>query len=163
MLCNVCNKNQATIHLEGFVNGKSMFLHLCEDCASSKGFNFNATKQNFSLVDLLANLSDWEIPGHKSLKTVTCPNCGLSYTKFKETARLGCPKCYDTFALQLTPLLKRIHGSCTHKGRSPKTIVSESSDKTVSDLKKELKAALEKEDYEKAAELRDRIKDINRQ
>ena len=140
-----------------------MFLHLCEDCASSKGFNFNMTKQNFSVVDLLANLSDWEIPGHKSLKTVNCPNCGLSYTKFKEMARLGCPQCYDAFSMQLTPLLKRIHGNCTHKGKSPNAAAPTQTETSITDLKIDLKNAIEQEDYEKAAELRDRIKDIKKQ
>ncbi|MBN1621316.1 MAG: UvrB/UvrC motif-containing protein [Endomicrobiales bacterium] len=161
MLCSICQKKEANIHLEGMVNGKTLHLHLCEDCAKKRGIEFSLDKPNFSLVDLLANLSDWEIPGHKTIKYVTCPNCGLSYKKFKETARLGCSKCYDSFEAQLTPLLKRIHGSAKHIGKKPE-IHFTSLDAKIDKLKQELSEAIKKEEFEKAAEIRDKIKAIRK-
>jgi protein arginine kinase activator len=159
MLCSICHKNESHIHLEGMVNGKTLHLHLCEECAKKRGIEFSLDKPNFSLVDLLANLSDWEIPGHKTVKSVTCQNCGLTYRKFKETARLGCSKCYETFSVQLAPLLKRIHGSTKHTGKTPKLHFTNTEDR-INQLKQRLKNAIKREDFEKAAEIRDKIKEI---
>lgn len=162
MLCNICNKSEANIHLEGIVNGKTMHLHLCEDCAKKKGIEFSLSKPHFSLVDLLANLSDWEIPGHKTTKSVSCPSCGLTYSRFKETARLGCPECYKAFQVQLEPLLKRIHGSSKHRGKKITMHISNNEDK-INQLRVKLTEAVKREDFEKAAELRDKIKELQKQ
>ncbi|MCB4790730.1 MAG: UvrB/UvrC motif-containing protein [Elusimicrobia bacterium] len=161
MLCNICRNNEANIHLDGIVNGKTMNLNLCEECAKKQGIEFSLEKPHFSIVDLLANLSDWEIPGHKVAKSIVCPNCGLSYVKFKEMGRLGCSKCYSSFEMQLSPLLKRIHGSIKHIGKQAKIKIPVSSDK-VSRLRIELGKAIKDEEFEKAAELRDMIKKIKK-
>lgn len=159
--CNICHMNEATIHLDGILNGKTMHLNLCEECARKKGIEFTLSKPNLSLVDLLANLSDWEIPGHKTAKNIVCPNCGLSYVKFKEVARLGCSKCYKVFEAQLEPLIKRIHGSSKHVGKQVKMRVPANEDK-INKLKTELAKSIKDEEFEKAARLRDMIKDIKK-
>jgi protein arginine kinase activator len=157
MLCSICGKTEATIHVEGLLDNKALKLHLCEKCAQEKGMEFDMAKTSFSLVDLLANLSDWEIPGHKNLETVRCPVCGLSYTQFREVGRLGCAGCYSTFSAQLEPLLKRIHGSSRHCGSGPKSSNGAASDELPA-LRSQLDDAIRAEEFEKAAKLRDRIK-----
>lgn len=157
MLCNICRANEANILLDGILDGKTVHLNLCEECAKKKGLEFSLSKPDFSIVDLLANLSDWEVPGHKAAKSIICPNCGLSYLKFKEIGRLGCAKCYETFEMQLSPLLKRIHGSIKHVGKKVKLKVPGCEDR-MSKLHSELTKAIKDEEFEKAAELRDEIK-----
>ena len=145
--------------MEGMMNDKALKLHICEECAKKEGIDFNFIKPNFSIIDLLSNLSDWEIPGHKTSKSVVCPGCGLNYNQFKQTGRLGCANCYTAFALQLSPLLKRIHGSCQHTGKKPgeqKPPATESA----ALLKKLMQEAVRNEEFEKAADIRDRLKDL---
>jgi protein arginine kinase activator len=158
MLCTICNVREAEIHFEAIVNDKVIKMHLCEECARKKGMELNPLKQNFSLVDLLSTLSDWEIPAHKTVCDVTCPKCGLTYGQFKETGRLSCAHCYTTFALQLAPLLKHIHGSVKHTGKKPDPTPSVH-DQMVR-LKMELADAVRKEEFERAADLRDQLRDL---
>ncbi|MFH1368278.1 MAG: UvrB/UvrC motif-containing protein [Elusimicrobiota bacterium] len=159
MICEICNKQEATIHIEAEMDNKPVKLHLCESCAQEKGVEFGLSKPHFSLVDLLANLSDWEIPGHKTINAVKCPVCGLTYNQFKGVGRLGCENCYSAFSAQLDPLLKRIHGSSKHVGK--KILPEQKSEDQISELRRQLEEAIKTEEFEKAAVLRDKIKDIN--
>ena len=93
-----------------------------------------------------------------------CPRCGLSYTEFKAKGRLGCPGCYDAFAPVLEPLLEKVHGKSEHRGRAPKRLESVlASRRRVAELEAELQAAVQKEDYEGAARLRDRIRALRQE
>ena len=88
----------------------------------------------------------------------TCPNCGMSYNDFLETGKIGCSVCYDTFRSQLEPVLRRIHGSSTHTGKIPHRSGGNLELKhEMMQLKENLKAAVEHEEYEKAAVYRDKI------
>ena len=157
MKCSQCNANEASIHFEGVINGKHIHFHLCPDCARANDIPVGEEKPSFSVVDLIANLSDWEVPGHNNSKAVSCPVCGLSYHKFKETARLGCPECYHSFGLQLEPLLKRLHGTSKHAGKRPGEHIVEEADE-IHRLRRQLEQAVLNEEYERAAQLRDSIR-----
>jgi protein arginine kinase activator len=155
------------MHVEGVLDNKSIKLHLCEKCAQVKGMELDIAKPKFSLVDLLANLSDWEIPGHKNLETVRCPSCGLSYSQFREVGRLGCAQCYATFSVQLEPLLKRIHGNSRHLGAKAgaravgkDASALDASGEDVRAVRKQLDEAIAAEEFEEAARLRDSLKRI---
>ena len=90
---------------------------------------------------------------------VQCPRCGLLYSSFKETGRLGCSECYAAFQFQLRPLLRRIHGDTRHRGKSPARgagVVT--STRAIQRLHDDLQRAVEREDFEKAASLRDEIR-----
>jgi len=90
---------------------------------------------------------------------VQCPKCGLVYSNFKETGRLGCSECYPTFRSQLRPLLRRVHGSTKHVGKAPvRDAARVALRREVQRLHEELQKAVEREDFESAADLRDRIK-----
>lgn len=160
MICNICKANPATVHLTEIIDEQMTELHLCEPCAKSKSLEM---EQQFGLADLLAGLSDLgKNPAEaKENSKLKCPNCGLMYDDFKKIGRLGCSGCYGAFRKQLIPLLKRIHGSNKHYGKMP---LSEfKPDKLPSELEElrvKLKKAVEKEDFEEAARLRDMIKDI---
>ncbi len=159
MLCQVCNKNEATVHYTELSNNKVSEIHLCEKCALEKGIS---VKPDFLLADLLAGLVGLE-------KTTTlkkeekCSNCGLTYSDFKATGRLGCAECYQTFKSSLTALLKKIQGSLTHAGKTP-LIGGKEVDgaKILKKLRAKLQKLVEKEEFEEAARLRDEIRKLEK-
>jgi protein arginine kinase activator len=161
MLCDVCGKNPATVHLTEIIDEQMNELHLCEDCARNKSA---AMEQQFGLSDLLAGMVDFQQPSSKEDEAVTikCPSCGLTYADFKKIGRLGCGECYNVFRKYLAPLLKRIHGSNQHIGKNPtkaKPGVRLSKNKTgLPALKDQLQKAIQDEAFEEAARLRDQIK-----
>lgn len=163
MLCDICGKNPATVHLTEIIDEKMNELHLCEECARDKSA---AMESQFGLSDLLAGMVDFQKPLSKDEEPVTvkCPACGLSYADFKKVGRLGCAECYNVFRKYLAPLLKRIHGSNQHIGKSPQKIkpagkvYKKKAD--AQELKNQLQAAVQREDFEEAARLRDAIKII---
>ncbi|MBF0386018.1 MAG: UvrB/UvrC motif-containing protein [Candidatus Omnitrophica bacterium] len=162
MKCNKCGK-QATVHLTQIVDSQITELHLCEDCAKEQSVQM---EQQFGLADLLAGLSDFG----KHVKEVEqtklkCPNCGLNYEEFRKLGRLGCNACYDSFRESLSTLLKKIHGSNKHLGKAPKALPVKKEKKTSIDieaLRNQLQTAISSEDFEKAAELRDKIRTFER-
>ena len=163
MLCDVCKKNPATVHLTEIIDEQMNELHLCEDCARHKSA---AMEQQFGLSDLLAGMADFEKPDKDEENiAVKCPNCNLTYADFKKVGRLGCGECYNAFRKYLAPLLKRIHGSNQHMGKAPlkEKIISRSGKKRVDlgEWKAERQKAIQREDFEEAARLRDLIKKIS--
>ena len=166
MLCDICKKNKANVHLTEIINEEVTELHLCEECAKAKGAEM---EQHFSIADLLSGLVDFpmEASRRKEHVKIKCQNCGMSYADFKKLGRFGCSQCYEAFKRALYPLLKRIHGTTHHAGRQPealpakKTKPAEVKIRTKNELD-ELKARLVKviqdERFEEAAMLRDRIK-----
>lgn len=171
MVCDICGKKEATVHLTEIVDDEMSELHLCEECAREKSAQM---EQHFGLSDLLAGLADFG----SSLETTAtgtkkCPNCNLSYADFKKIGRLGCSECYNVFREFLTPLLKRIHGSTQHLGKAPvgKAPVSKPSLKTtkvfrakseLDQLKLKLQKAIQLEEFEEAAKIRDKIRELER-
>jgi protein arginine kinase activator len=160
MLCDVCAKNTATVHLTEIVDEQMNELHLCEECARQKSAQM---EPQFGLSELLAGLAEFENPAAKKLETVSlkCENCGLTYNDFKKMGRLGCGECYSAFKKYLAPLLKKIHGSGQHLGKSPvKAIKVSRKKKDLTTLRNNLKKAIESEAFEEAAKIRDQIKDL---
>lgn len=162
MLCDICGKNPATVHLTEIVDDKMTELHLCEECAQKKGVQMES---HFGLAELLAGLADMGEQFTKTKKEVKlkCPRCGLTYEDFKKVGRLGCGKCYSVFKEVLLPLLKRIHGSTQHYGKSPKKVVKAVKAKTeLQELREKLQKAIQLEEFEEAARLRDRIRETEK-
>jgi len=92
-----------------------------------------------------------------------CSNCGLTYADFRKIGRLGCGECYSSFKKYLTPLLKRIHGSSQHHGKSPLKISGVLKEKTdLQELRNRLKTAIDTEAFEEAAKIRDKIRELER-
>jgi len=160
MLCNVCGVNEASIHLTEIINNQMIEMHLCESCAQEKGTDF---KTHFNFGDLLAGLSDTVGPVKEGEKraVLKCSGCGMIYDEFSKTGRLGCAQCYDTFSRQLMPLVKRIQRSTTHLGKRPVRTARETRGTyDLRMLQNQLRKCIEKEEYEKAARLRDEIKQL---
>ncbi len=166
MVCDECGKNKATVHLTEIVNEQITKLNLCEACAKQKGSD---VEQHFGIADLLAALSDVETetptpPGGTPAPKNKCAQCGLTYEDFKKVGRLGCSDCYNAFKQSLAPLLKRIHGSNQHAGKSPSPVsikelkVASKISEELEAVKQDLAKAVKKEEFEEAAALRDKVK-----
>ena len=161
MLCDICGKNQATVHLTEIIDNQMNELHLCEECARQKSAQM---EQQFGLSDLLAGLADFEkSPKDMDTTSLKCANCKLSYADFKKIGRLGCSECYSAFKKYLAPLLKRIHGSVIHVGKSPAKITKVSKKKPdLQELRLQLQKAIDTEAFEEAAQIRDQIKELEK-
>jgi protein arginine kinase activator len=162
MLCDICGKNTATVHLTEIIDNQMNELHLCEDCARQKSAEM---EQQFGLSDLLAGLAEFEKPVKEAEAAVSvkCKRCGLSYADFKKVGRLGCGECYNAFKKYLSVLLKRIHGSNRHMGKSPVKVAKLSEKKLdLQELRQQLQRAIEQEEFEEAARLRDMIRDLEK-
>jgi len=157
MVCELCKQSQATVHLTEIVNDQMTELHLCETCANQKGAQ---VESHFGLSDLLSGLADFsKTQEPEEVSTKACPNCAMTYDDFRKVGRLGCAECYPTFKRSLGSLLKRIHGSPIHLGKSPARLVKPSKAKSeLAELKKKLERAIEDEAFEEAARLRDQVR-----
>src|SRR6266850_5432547 len=160
MLCQICGKNPATVHFTEIHDNTMSEIHVCEKCAEERGLQNPQAKQKFDIANLIAGMVDSvtsteeERVGH-----VQCPRCGLLYSAFKETGRLGCSDCYVAFQFQLRPLLRRIHGDTRHRGKVP-TRDGEGATRSrqIHRLHDELQRAVDREEFERAAGVRDEIK-----
>jgi protein arginine kinase activator len=162
MMCHSCGSEKAVVHLTQIVDNEMRTLHLCERCAAEKGLETTPVPENFPLSDLLAQLGRDERSKPDEGATSACSFCGLTLQQFRETGRLGCPHCWSTFEGHLRGLVRRIHGGSQHLGKvylSPDPSVSER-EKRVESLRRKLLRAVEVEDFERAAEIRDEIRDM---
>ena len=157
MLCKRCNKNEATIHITEVSNGQHHESHLCEQCAEADG----AVIKNPVTINQLLSSFIMAHSGAAELAELTCPQCGVSFLEFRQHGLLGCPNDYEVFAQPLDSLLTRIHGMDTHHvGKVPSRGSHEQKkNMELLRLRRELALAVEAEEYEKAAQLRDRIKE----
>jgi protein arginine kinase activator len=160
MKCQACRVAEATIHVKEVKNDQVTEMHLCEKCAREKGFHSMVEKGKLSIAGQLVWMAENLYPeGIPKVGTVQCSECGLKYSDFLKTGRLGCPACYDGFGGQLRPILRRVHGSVRHVGKAPgKEGVQFERRRLIQSLHEELERAVEREEYEKAAEIRDRIR-----
>ncbi len=162
MLCQNCKKNKGTHQYTNLSNGIIKDIRLCDQCAeeySKKPFNVNENIP-FSIQDLLSSLMDIEFQQVSEKKSEKfCPKCGSTYSRFKTIGRVGCDKCYEAFKDEMYPLIRRVQGNMQHKGKMPESAKGE---KRIKDdviiLKTQLQQAIQTEEFEKAAEIRDKIK-----
>lgn len=162
MQCDHCGERPAAIHLTQIVNNSVTTLHLCEVCAAEKGVQTGATVAKFPLSDFLASMGKGAAGKLPAVADETpCAFCGATLKDFRETGRLGCPHCYASFEPHLRDLLRRLHGSSQHVGEvylPPHAAREEPAPDRLGDLRDQLRRAVEAENFELAAELRDRIR-----
>lgn len=161
MKCDNCHQNEANIFYKETINDKSMEMHLCSECAEKRGLS--KLQIPLSIASFLSGLAE-EIALPEAVQDKKCPACGFRYSDFKERGRLGCSKCYESFSQQLMPMLRKIHGTTQHRGKSPAVISAKVGwQKEIAHLQEELKKAIKIEEYERAAQLRDQIKAIRQE
>jgi protein arginine kinase activator len=157
MICDICKKAEATVHLTQIVDNKMLKVDLCDACSKAKGVQESA---GFSLADLLVGLGSAE-----EMKTdspgARCPVCGFSHADFKKTGRLGCSECWNTFEPGLSSLMKAMHKSERHVGKVPsKSAHTIAISEKIKELNAELETAVRTEKYEEAANIRDQIRTL---
>ena len=156
MNCEKCHKNHATIHLTAIEKLGPKEAHLCDECAKQTGVHLNF---NFPMSDLLGGQK--EPAKTPRVNQIRCPECGITYSEFKTKARLGCANDYEVFRTELLRLLEKIHGATQHAGKTPHTVDAQvRKENELIRLKRDLESVVKTEDFEKAAEIRDRIKTL---
>lgn len=161
-LCERCKKAQATFHLtEIDRSGGKSERHLCDKCAGEEGL-LQTPKVNVDLNEILENFIASSKSGAQDLSQLVCDQCGISYVEFRNQGLLGCPHDYDVFKDQLHKLIERTHGgAASHVGKSPRGVaVKRKPVEDVRRMKRALDDAVAAEDYERAAKLRDRIREL---
>ncbi len=157
MKCQKCTK-QATLHITEVVSEDQFEeLHLCEECANKYLYEPSGK--------ILGKGSDSgpveETEEMTALNQRQCPECGIKFVEFRNSGRLGCPNDYQEFKEELTALLENIHGETKHCGKTPRRLPqNKQAQSELMQLRKQLQQAVNKEAYEEAAELRDRIKKL---
>ena len=155
--CDNCGR-EATVQITEIRDGQKIDKHLCEECAASEGITIKAQVPLGKLLEalLLQSHADQE------LGRLKCEVCGITFLEFRQQQLLGCPNDYKAFEQVLGPLLERAHegGSC-HVGKVPAdAAASERRQNELLRLRGQLKEAVSQEDYEGAAGLRDRIREL---
>ncbi len=167
MLCERCGKNEATVRYSEIINGKKRSYSLCADCAGELGIGTAVPTDIFGAGSLFSGFFGDIFDHPKAVaasNVVRCPVCGATLSDIAAEGKVGCSECYRTFRAELSPTIRRIHGGVTYKGSQPAKDAPEAggtAGKPVSELdalRAELYEAIKKEDFERAAELRDRIK-----
>ncbi|MEK7450138.1 MAG: UvrB/UvrC motif-containing protein [Planctomycetota bacterium] len=163
MLCESCQKKNATVHLTEIVNHNiQKELHLCEECAQKQGFPY---KMQFSIAEVLGGLIE-PLMGKlsKEMDQIKCSHCGITYADFKKKARFGCAEDYEVFKEGVSVLLEKIHGSAWHRGKMPTQVSREFlQEKEIKELQRELERMVQAEEFEQAVEIRDKIKKLKEQ
>jgi protein arginine kinase activator len=161
IICKICGIRTAKIHFTEIVNHNVVTMDLCLECAEERGVDVKQAG-SYGLGDLVAGVFDSAVDAQSDkIGLMRCPNCGFDYSEFKKIGRFGCSECYRAFEAQLLVLLRQIHGSTQHKGKTPKQLGPKAMvRRELMELREQLSRAIEKEDYEQAAEIRDRIKEL---
>lgn len=164
IVCQACQASPATVHLTEIKDKERREIHLCSKCAQEKGIHIKA---DFSLGEIFGGLiepsavSPAQKEKEKRDSRLVCPRCGLSYLEFRKTGRLGCPDDYEFFKKGLYPFLEKIHLATQHVGKIPSRSDTRTHEvKELVTLRRQLTDLVEREAYEEAARVRDRIKHI---
>ena len=160
MLCQNCKQNEASISYMQVINGAVTKVSLCEDCAKEKKIKPIDINIPFSVKDLFASLMDMDKSStYETEKEKACPKCRSTYRRFQSLGKVGCEACYETFKDELSPLIRRVQIKGEHIGKIPEHAAFDIKRKReITRLKTELSHAIQAEEFEKAAELRDKIK-----
>jgi len=180
--CDTCD-NEATVHEVNVVGGKAVERHLCEACAREAGLVASAPMPVTEILQKIAGAQAGPAasgaPGAPSPGSTACEVCGMSFAEFKSTGRLGCPECYKALEEQLKPILDRAHqGAVHHVGKVPKRMMQQAGEGSelhdreaaiaaaearaaqIRRLREDLERAVKSEAYERAAEMRDRLRQL---
>lgn len=164
MTCNQCQEREAVMELTQVANGQVTRIHLCEQCAAERGLENAASLGKSPLASYIAAMGQGlnsAIPAGTTDQAFLCASCGATLQDFRESGRLGCPDCYRTLGEPLRELLRRLHGATRHTGERyavPGSHPATPATRSSLELREQLKRAVESEDFELAAQLRDQLK-----
>lgn len=176
MICDRCKMRDAKVLYTEIINGVKTEQHLCEECAADYT-SFQMEKpildSDITLNSLLSTLlgayqTNTAKKQGEGKPDLICEKCKTTYDEFLQRGRFGCSQCYRSFHKELGKTLRGIQGAEAHTGKRPKGYAS-STDKILNDLSEEerlsieLQQAIEKEEYEEAARLRDLIRQLKKE
>lgn len=159
--CSACGQAEGVVDLTHIEGGEVKTIHLCAKCAAEKGIQTPAATADTPLGSLLAALGS-AAPGTAApAPEAPCGTCGATLRDFRETGRVGCADCYEAFGEPLRELVRRLHGSAHHMGKAyrPPGVQSAATAESIPELRERLRRAVEGEQFELAAQLRDKLKD----
>ena len=158
MVCDNCHERDAVVNLTTIENNAVRQLHLCEQCAAERGVETTVATPKHPLGEFLQAVQQQSMPA--SADAGKCAFCGLTMKDFRDTGRMGCARCYTTFESSMRELLRRVHGGPRHIGRPYRAPAEQVLEKAgvLGELRDKLRRAIEQEQFEVAADLRDRIK-----
>ena len=161
MLCERCQQQQATVHMQQVMNGVRKEIHLCQACSLQQfDIPINFETLFHELLDSFLSMKETDKQSSVVSQTsgVKCPSCGMTHEGFKTHGKLGCAECYRTFSKELETILKNVQGSTHHEGKFPRRSgVVMYQKREVDKMRGMLNRAVAEENFELAAELRDRI------
>lgn len=166
MLCQQCKERPASVHLSKIVNDHKSDMHLCEECARKSQLPWDWGAGEFSIHKFLAGLAGSDQVAGLTERTEgeKCHQCGLTYREFQHNGLLGCDQCYQSFSPGLSRVIRRIHGSLKHEGKVPRRAGGNLRlRKQLEKYKGELLLHIQREEFEEAAKLRDKIKVLEHQ
>lgn len=168
MVCDICKQREATTYVKTVINGRLKEQNLCAHCAKETGFSI--MPEGFDIGGLLGGILSGQAP--KASQKV-CGKCGTSFAQIAKRGKIGCEECYAAFAQELAPMIQKIHGTARHKGKQPngnmlrvtpkeKTGIMPAAQTPLEEKRRLLKNAIEKQEFENAAILRDEIKELEK-
>lgn len=164
MLCQKCKQKEANTHVKSVVNGKHEEFMLCSDCAKEMGYTNLWSDIHSDFNSILGTFFSNALPARS--QTTRCPVCSSTYHDIAKSGKVGCASCYELFLSELMPSIRRIHGNTTHCGKKPQAFANVEDkpqlkvDNKIDELKAQLQKAIEVQNFELAAKLRDEIKEM---
>ncbi len=162
MLCEYCNLKPATVILKQNIDGEMKTVHICRDCAQSLGVTLDKINVGEVMNDMdsfFASMFGKKSSSTSKPGTNACDFCGMTLTELQKTGKAGCANCYNVFADVMDNAIRRIHASSTHCGKVPASVDGQMSvTRKIEELKAKLNVAVQNEEYEIAATIRDEIK-----
>lgn len=152
MNCEICGAGDGKIKYTQMINGEKIEFHICEACAKKKGFHPMGGVEQGKTVEGTT----------EDLEQEKCPVCGWQLADVEKNGKLGCPQCYNSFRAYIVKLVEEVHGCSKHKGKAPVFDKRKLALKMeIREVKRELETAIKKEEYQLAAQLRDKIKNLS--
>ncbi len=159
--CSGCGEAEGVVDLTHIEGGEVKTVHLCAKCAAEKGIQAPGAMADSPLGGLLAALSATAGDPVPEVPEPICGTCRATLRDFRETGRLGCADCYDAFGEPLRELVRRLHGSVHHTGKAYHAPGARAAGPSegLPELRERLRQAVEREQFELAAQLRDQLKE----
>ncbi len=168
--CQACHEREAVVRLTEVVGEDVVTVHLCGKCAAERGVESDAEVVQTPLGAFLAAMGKGGAPmAAAAASGAVCESCGATLQDFRASGRVGCARCWTTFERPLKDLLRRLHGATRHTGEgytdaSARPLTeNEARDRKRDALREDLRLAVEAEQFERAAELRDQLRVLDTQ
>lgn len=165
MLCDDCKKRPASMHLTKIINNQKIEKYLCEQCAKASGEMPFIMESKFSVQDLLKGMFNYGLLDSAPQNAEkSCEHCGMTYSDFSRTGKVGCSQCYTVYGQRLEPIVRRIQGSAIHTGKIPKRAGGDIERRQrLKNLRNKLEQHIRLEEYEQAAKVRDEIRNLEKE